>query len=339
VVGRACKGFVALASVAGALAARYVRGRERIERDAVSAVARQLTDIGEVDSLTLLPLVERLVGRPDLRGEPGVSYLLQAGDATVLFDCGLARGGGPTVLETNAAALGVSMADISAVVISHLHPDHVGGIHAQLRGSFSVPPALRLPGAVPAFVPTDMSHPTADVTVVSAPRVVAPGVAVLPPLGRMLFWLGPIAEQALVVNVRSFGLVLVTGCGHPRIEQTLSACEEALELPIRAVAGGLHLPVHPLGTPLLPQAVLGSPYWPWHPIGEADARAAIAAIDAVGPAIIALSGHDSTQWTYDTFHRTFGERYRTLRAGEPLVIPPARATAESRSLVPAVGSW
>ena len=102
---------------------------------------------------------------------------------------------------------------------------------------------------------TDMTHPSADVSVVSVARVIAPGMAVLPPLERMLFWLGPIAEQAMVVNVRGFGLVLVTGCGHPRIERTLAACELALDLPMRAVVGGLHLPVHPLGTPLLPQAL------------------------------------------------------------------------------------
>ena len=71
---------------------------------------------------------------------------------------------------------------------------------------------------------------------------------------------------------------------------------------------------------MLPQAVLGSPHWPWQPIGEADARAAIEVIDAVGPAIVALSGHHSTAWTYDAFHQAFGERYRTLRAGELLVI-------------------
>jgi 7,8-dihydropterin-6-yl-methyl-4-(beta-D-ribofuranosyl)aminobenzene 5'-phosphate synthase len=145
-------------------------------------------------------------------------------------------------------------------------------------------------------------------------------MAVLPPLERTLFWLGPIAEQALIVNVRGYGLVLITGCGHPKIEQTLSVCEQAVGLPIEAVVGGLHLPVHPLGTPLLPQAVLGSPYWPWHPIGEADARATIRAIGEVGPSIVALSGHDSTEWTFDAFHEAFGDGYRTLRVGEPLVI-------------------
>ena len=33
-----------------------------------------------------------------------------------------------------------------------------------------------------------------------------PGMAVLPPLPQMLFWLGYVTEQALVVNVRGFGL-------------------------------------------------------------------------------------------------------------------------------------
>ena len=87
-------------------------------------------------------------------------------------------------------------------------------------------------------------------------------MAVLPPLPRMLFWPGYVTEQALVVNVRGFGLVLISGCGHPRIQQILGVTEQVLGIPIRAVARGLHLPVHPAGTPLIPQAVLGSPHPP-----------------------------------------------------------------------------
>jgi hypothetical protein len=43
-------------------------------------------------------------------------------------------------------------------------------------------------------------------------------------------------------------------------------------------------------------------------------------IEARGPRLIALSGHDSTPWTYDAFGRRFGDRYRTLRTGEELTI-------------------
>lgn len=322
----------ALAITAGTLAARFIRNRARVARADTATVATRLTGIGEVESLIVVPLVERLTGAPGQVGEPGVSYLLQAGATKLLFDCGLARGRGPTALERNAARLAVDGSDVSAVIISHLHPDHVGGPRAMLQRSFSVPDALDLPRGVPAFVPVEMTHPRADVSVVTGPKVVAPGVAVMAPLARVMFWLGPVAEQAVVVNVAGFGLVVITGCGHPRIEQTLAACEQALGLPIQAVVGGLHLPVHPFGTPLLPQAVLGSPNWPWRPISERDASVTIEAIDELGPQLVALSSHDSTPWTYDAFRATFGDRYRTLRVGEPVVITgsPAPVTAGPR---------
>jgi 7,8-dihydropterin-6-yl-methyl-4-(beta-D-ribofuranosyl)aminobenzene 5'-phosphate synthase len=162
--------------------------------------------------------------------------------------------------------------------------------------------------------------PNTDVCVVDEARVIGPGVALLPPLPRMLFWLGPVAEQALVINVRGRGLVLITGCGHPEIERILAAAEKVVDAPIHAVVGGLHLPVHPLGTPLLPQAVLGNPNWPWRPINEDDARSVIRSIQERGPGLIALSGHDSTPWTLEAFGQAFGDGYRTLRVGEEIVI-------------------
>ena len=80
---------------------------------------------------------------------------------------------------------------------------------------------------MPAHVPTQMSHPRADVAVTTGPTVIGPGMAVLPPLPRMLFWIGYVTEQALVVNVTGFGLVLISGCGHPRIEQILGVSATA----------------------------------------------------------------------------------------------------------------
>jgi 7,8-dihydropterin-6-yl-methyl-4-(beta-D-ribofuranosyl)aminobenzene 5'-phosphate synthase len=238
----------------------------------------------------------------------------------VLFDAGLSGGRPESALVRNARVLGVSLTDLDAVVISHLHADHVGGLRAMRQHTFAFSREPLEPPGIPAHVPTQMGHPRADVLVTTGPRVIGPGMAVLPPLPRMLFWLGYVTEQVLVVNVAGFGLVLISGCGHPRIEQILGVTERVLDVPIRAVAGGLHLPVHPAGTPLVPQAVLGSPYPPWRPIGERDTEHVLAEIGARGPRVVALSGHDSTPWTYDAFARAFGDRYRTLRAGEELRI-------------------
>jgi len=293
----------------------------RADRSWPVQVEARLRDVGEVDDVSILPLVERLSRHGSgLAGEPGVSYLVRAGGTRVLFDSGLSGGRVSSALVRNAEMLGVDLGSLDAVVISHLHPDHVGGIGAARRHTFSFSREPLEPRGLPAHVPAPMQHQRADVIPATGPRVIAPGMVLLPPLPRMLFWPGYVTEQALAVNVRGFGLVLISGCGHPPIERMLGITEQVLDVPIRAVVGGLHLPVHPARTPLVPQAVLGNPYPPWRPIGERDVGHVLDEIAARGPQLIALSSHDSTPWTYDAFGRRFGDRYRTLRAGEALTI-------------------
>lgn len=329
----------AVLGVIGGLAARYAAQRGRIEQSWLAQAEPKLTSIGEVDVLSLLPLVGRLVPSDHLRGEAGVCYLVCADRTTLLFDAGLnMRGEVRSALVQNAEVLRVDLTGLDGVVISHLHVDHVGGLRSQLRRTFAFSAEPLEARGLPAYVPTGMSHERADVLLTTGPRVIAAGVAVLAPLPSVLFWLGPVAEQAIVVNVRGFGLVLVSGCGHPGIERMLAVTERVLDVPVKGVVGGLHLPVHPLGTPLLAQAVIGNPNWPWRPIGERDVAAAIRELQERAPRLVALSGHDSTPWAYEAFGQVFGNRYRTLRVGEELVVsadavrfvparPPAGSTA------------
>lgn len=71
-------------------------------------------------------------------------------------------------------------------MISHLHLDHVGGPGNQRRRTFSFAAEPQEPRGVPAYVPAAMHHRCAEMVVTTAPRVIAPGMAVLPPLPRML---------------------------------------------------------------------------------------------------------------------------------------------------------
>jgi 7,8-dihydropterin-6-yl-methyl-4-(beta-D-ribofuranosyl)aminobenzene 5'-phosphate synthase len=313
-------------ALVAALAGRYAAGASRADRSWPTQVEGALGDIGEVDQVSILPLVERLTSDGSrLRGEPGVSYLVRAGGAQILFDSGLSGGKPDSALLGNARILGADLEHLDAVVISHLHADHVGGFRAMRARTFSFAAEPQEPLGVPAHVPCPMTHQRADVVVATGPRVIARGIALLPPLPRMLFWPGYISEQAMVVNVRGFGLVLISGCGHPPIEKILAVTERVLDLPVRAVVGGLHLPVHAAGTPLVPQAILGNPNPPWQPISERDVRHVLDELEARGPRLVALSGHDSTPRTCDEFASRLGGRYHTLRAGEELRISSASA--------------
>ena len=93
---------------------------------------------GQPDEVSILPVVERLTASGSgLAGEPGVCYLVRAGGARVLFDSGLSGGKPESALARNARTLGAGLQDLDAVVISHLHADHVGGIRAMRTRTFS----------------------------------------------------------------------------------------------------------------------------------------------------------------------------------------------------------
>lgn len=50
--------------------------------------------------------------------------LVEAGDDKILFDTGLGRGG----IQTALAEIGLTPTDITHVVLTHMHPDHIGGL-------------------------------------------------------------------------------------------------------------------------------------------------------------------------------------------------------------------
>ena len=73
-------------------------------------------------------LVENMAGDPSLLGEWGLSFLIETGKHRILFDAG----GGRTLFE-NAQALKVDLTKLDAVVVSHGHFDHTGGLEKALE--------------------------------------------------------------------------------------------------------------------------------------------------------------------------------------------------------------
>jgi 7,8-dihydropterin-6-yl-methyl-4-(beta-D-ribofuranosyl)aminobenzene 5'-phosphate synthase len=175
------------------------------------------------------------------------------------------------VLLHNLKALDIGPATIDAVAISHAHHDHTGGLPALL-------PLLR-PG-IPLFANADLFReryydhegtpksigiPLARGTLAermalmldNSPQEVLPGIwttgeiSIRPEFqgsGKRLLMQGPAAlvadeyrdDMALVLQDRD-ALVLLCGCCHAGLLNTLTHVERTFERPVAAIIGGLHL--------------------------------------------------------------------------------------------------
>lgn len=106
---------------------RFQYAKYQIDQDKQTILAHSPLKIGETSKLEILPLYEK-AGPDGLQIGHGVSYLIRTDNATVLFDLGNnLTAASPSPLEENMQSLGISMSEIDAIVISHRHPDHVGG--------------------------------------------------------------------------------------------------------------------------------------------------------------------------------------------------------------------
>lgn len=82
---------------------------------------------GKVE-MRLTVLTENLVNKRGLLAEHGLSVLVEAKGRRILFDTGQTD-----VFLKNAQALGISLEKLDAVVLSHGHYDHGGGLEAVIR--------------------------------------------------------------------------------------------------------------------------------------------------------------------------------------------------------------
>jgi len=310
--------------VVGWMAVRFLLGRRRAAQEWAAASYPKLKDIGEVDKLTILPLIDWNTKDANLTGEPGVSYLIRADDNTILFDVGYnVKNEHPSPLLSNMESLGVVLSELDMVVISHNHLDHVGGMGHQQEKSFGLsgqPVDLKL---LPAYVPVPLSHPTAQVTVTEKPQALAPGIATIGTIPRQLFFLGWTPEQSLAVNVAGKGIVLIVGCGHSTLQRIVDRAETLFDAPIYGMVGGLHYPAtasreKKLGLPV--QSIFGTGKWPWKPINREDVRVAIDYLKERNPQLVSLSAHDSCDWSIEAFRSAFGEAYQDLIVGEEIIV-------------------
>ena len=215
--------------------------------------------------MTITVLIENHKDRNTIREEHGISLHVEHNGVHTLMDTG--RSG---AFVDNASELGIDIAAVDHLVISHGHNDHTGGIERFFEANASAPVYLA-PGAheekyslkrtIPQFIGTDRGvlEPHADrLSYVSEPTELRGGVLVSPiperpdpePVGNGHLYVlrsegripDPFDDERFVLIEHADGAVLLTGCSHAGIVNIVREAQRRLgNTPLTHVIGGFHL--------------------------------------------------------------------------------------------------
>lgn len=219
------------------------------------------------ESVCITTLVENTVYQRGLKAEHGLAFHIQFGRHRVLFDTGQSD-----LLLQNACLLGLDLRQLDAIVLSHGHNDHCGG----LKAAWSLSPACGLylhPAATMAKFSANaegttrfigMPDNTQEVVRASASAVwtrglteVVPGLFATGEIPRQTdyedvggrFFLDaagqqrdPLMDDQALFFESGEGLVVLLGCAHAGVVNTLMHIERLTGgKRIHAVLGGMHL--------------------------------------------------------------------------------------------------
>jgi 7,8-dihydropterin-6-yl-methyl-4-(beta-D-ribofuranosyl)aminobenzene 5'-phosphate synthase len=233
-----------------------------------------------------------------------------------LFDVGF--GPDSPTLRHNARRLGVDLTGVEAVAISHLHPDHMGGMEAFRSHRVRTPPDMDGLKRKPCFLPEPAETDDLDAVSVDAPRMLASGIGTTGPLARSLFFLGLCEEQALVARLEGRGLVVITGCGHPTVELILKMARRLSDDPIHVIAGVIHFPVtrsRSVRRGIQVQMFYGTGKPPWRKINDGDLSRTIEHINRADPKRVLLSAHDTCDHALRRLQQELAAETTVLEAG------------------------
>ena len=177
-------------------------------------------------------LYENNPSNVDLETDWGFACLIERADKTILFD----TGGNGEILIDNVRKLGLADTRIDAVVLSHNHGDHTGGLSAIMQGRPGV--KVYLPTGFPDEFGEQVRALGCEPVVADESVTICPGCRTTGTLGK-----GRIEEQGLCVETDK-GWVLITGCAHPGVHKMAAAATKLVDDKLHLVVGGFHMVQH-----------------------------------------------------------------------------------------------
>jgi 7,8-dihydropterin-6-yl-methyl-4-(beta-D-ribofuranosyl)aminobenzene 5'-phosphate synthase len=213
----------------------------------------------------------------------GFSCLIGGAKKSILFDTGPGCS-----LPGNMEKLDIEPKSIDTVVLSHIHPDHTGGLESLLEKNSDV--TVYLPGAFPKGFKDKVKALGAQVIEVERPVEICENIRSTGQLGK---W---IKEQSLVIQTGR-GLVVISGCAHPGIINIVNTAKDLTGDNILLVTGGFHLE--------------------W--AGKGKIEQVISSFEQSSVQYVGLS-HGSGDKARSLFERYYGKNYINVGAGKVINI-------------------
>lgn len=201
-----------------------------------------------------------------LQSEHGLSLWIETENGVLLFDTGLSG----QVLLHNLSVLGLDPRGIGAIALSHAHADHTGGLEVILKINPKIPvyahsdiwepryslrngnyQSIGLPGETEELRANANFH-LSDKKTQILPHLWTTGEIIkrAEPEGRSAnhftknrngWQPDPYRDDLSLVLETKNGLVLICGCCHAGLLNTLYHVKALFEKPLRSVIGGTHL--------------------------------------------------------------------------------------------------
>ena len=192
-------------------------------------------------------LIDNKTSRPDLNAEHGLSLWIEYREKRILFDAGQSD-----TLIRNAEKLGINLAQTDAIVLSHGHYDHTGGLKAVL--DFAKTTGIKSIGISDSAKKAIQGR---NVIWTVTPAWLFPGMAVTGQVPRInnfedvggAFFIDEkcqkadelLDDQALFIE-SARGLIVVLGCAHAGVVNILNyVAELTSQSHVFAIIGGTHL--------------------------------------------------------------------------------------------------
>jgi len=183
----------------------------------------------DIKKLKFTVVYDNFPFKEGLESDWGFSCVVEGLDKTILFDAGRYD----TIFMSNLGKLGFEPEQIETIVISHDHPDHIGGMVKCLEKKSGID--VCLVSSFNSGTKRKIKSLGSSVLEVKTPV----------PVGRHCFSTGEMKnimrnEHSLVIATDS-GAIIITGCAHPGIVDIVRRAKDIAGQEVLSVLGGFHL--------------------------------------------------------------------------------------------------